>query len=319
MARAAAVSAMNRRAVLQLGVAAAAVSPFAAFSQAPATIRAGASLDDGITPLLYAMHAGIFTKHGLDVTLQGSSSGAALASAVAGGVVDIAKSSLMSLIAAYTHGIHFKIVAGAALYTGHEPTDELVALKTTGITALTQVNGKTIICSAVLSLDQLGVMALIDKRGGNSSTVKFIELPFPAMFGALEQGRADMASIGNPILAANLATGKLRTFGDAYEGLGAPLLVAGWFCSQDYLLRNRPVVERFGAAMREATIYTNGHHAETVPLLADYAHLDPSVIRQMNRLTNATVVQARDIQPAIDAAAKYKFITAGFPASELLP
>jgi len=306
--------------VLQLaGATAVLAAPIPSWSQSLTTVRLGASLDDGITPALYALHAGIFKKFGLDVQLQGSSSGAALASAVAGGVVDIAKSSLMSLISAYTHGVRFKIVAGAAQYLAREPTNQLCALKTGSIKGLADVNGKTIACNALRSLDQLGTQALIDKRGGNSATVKFIELPFSAMLSALEQGRADMAAISNPVLAANLATGELRTFGDAYEGLGAPLLIAGWFCTQDYVSRSPAVVERFARAMREATLYTNAHHAETVPLLADYSHLDPDVIRKMNRLTNATSVDAREIQPAIDAAAKYKYIDEPFSARELLP
>jgi predicted ABC-class ATPase len=38
----------------------------------------------------------------------------------------------------------------------------------------------------------------------------------------------------------------------------------------------------------------------------------------MNRLTNATAVDAKEIQPAIDAAAKYKFIDEAFSAKEFL-
>jgi len=55
------------------------------------TIRVGASPSDGGTALLYAIDSGIFKKHGVDIQLQPAGSGAALASAVAGGTVSLSR------------------------------------------------------------------------------------------------------------------------------------------------------------------------------------------------------------------------------------
>jgi len=281
-------------------------------------VHIGASLDDGLTPVLYAIKAGIFKKAGLDVTLTSAASGAALASAVAGGSVDIAKSTLMSLITAYTHGVYFKLIAGAAIHSTLTPTDELVALKDGGIKSLAEVNGKTVVVSALQSLDHMATEATIDKHGGNSAMVHFIELPFSAMLGALETGRADVASIGNPVLQMALESGKLRTFGDPYEAIAKRFLIAGWFCTADFVTRNPAIVRRFSAALREATLYTNAHHDETVAIIAEYAGIDPEVVRKMNRLTNATELDSTVIQLSIDMAYKYKFINRTFDAKELV-
>jgi hypothetical protein len=70
--------------------------------------------------------------------------------------------------------------------------------------------------------------------------------------------------------------------------------------------------------VRQATLYTNAHHAETVPILAAYSHIDPAVIAKMNRLTNATAVVPQEIQPVIDAAVKYKVIDGTFSAQDFL-
>jgi len=282
-------------------------------------LRVGGAVTDGLTPVLYGIHAGIFERLGLDVALQTSSSGAALAAAVVGGAVDIANSSLMSLITAYARGVKFTIVAGGALYTGASPTTLLSALKSSGIGSLADANGKTVAVSSVQSLDQLGTMALVDRAGGNSATLRFLEMRPATMLAALEQGRADLASITTPALGAALATGTLRTFGDPYAGIGSRFLIAAWFATAEFVARNPGVTERFASGMREAATYTNAHHAETLPLLADYAHLDPKVLETMNRLTTATTAEAREVQPAVDAAAKYKFIGAPFPAQALLP
>jgi NitT/TauT family transport system substrate-binding protein len=292
--------------------------PTAVRAQSLLPVHVGASLDDGLTPVLYAYKTGIFTRNGLDVTLTSASSGAALAAAVAGGSVDIAKSALMSLLSAHMHGIDFKLLAGAVLYTSGTQTVQLCALKTGTIASPADLNGKTVIVDALQSLNQMATQATIDRAGGNSSTVRFIELTPASMLGALETGRADAASIVNPILQAVLDTGKVRTFGDPYDAIGKRFLIAGWFCTASFASRNPVLIKRFAAAVREAALYTNSHHDETVPIIAEYAGLDPDVVRKMHRDTNATDLDPREVQPAIDAAYKYKFISKIFDAKELL-
>jgi NitT/TauT family transport system substrate-binding protein len=282
-------------------------------------VLVGASLDDGLTPLLYAMQTGLFSSAGLNVELQQSQSGAALAIAVAGGAIDIAKSALMSLISAYDRGVHFKLVAPAALYvTTHNPTDELLVSKDSDIKSLADANGKVVVVSALQSFDQLATRAAIDKAGGNSSTVTFMEMPFIAMPLALQQKRADVISIGNPFLAKVLSAGSTRSFGDPYGAIGDHFLEAGWFSTSDYARKNPSVISRFASVMEKANAYCNVHHNETAPILAKYSGIEPEVVLKMTRITFAPNLQAKDIQPAIDAAYKYKYIHQYFAASELL-
>jgi NitT/TauT family transport system substrate-binding protein len=300
------------------GAALAAAFPRGVRAQSLKTVRVGSSLDDGITPLLYGMHAGLFANAGLDIELQGSTSGAALAQAVAGGTIDIAKTALMSLISAYARGVEFKIIAGAALNSDSEPPTVLCVLRDSPIHTAADLNGKTIAVNALQSLDVIGTELALDQHGGNSASVKFVEIPTTTMAVALEQGRADMAAITNPALADALASGKIRTFAAPYSAISPHLLIAGWFSTADYAAHNPDVVTKFRAVMRQAAAYGNAHHAETAPLLADYGHLDPAVVARMNRFVYPTSLDAALIQPAIDAAVKYKVIDHGFSAADLI-
>jgi NitT/TauT family transport system substrate-binding protein len=282
-------------------------------------IRLGAGLDDGLTPVLYAQQSGIFKRNGLDISVVSSSNGAALAVAVAGGSIDIAKSALMSLIAAYAHGVHLKIVAGGTIYDPKSPTDELLVLPDSPIRSPADLTGKIVAVGTLQSLDQMATQMLIDKAGGKSSTVRFIELRYSAMLSSLQAGRADCVSMANPILQNVLESKSARSIGAPYDALGSGFLEAAWFCSDRFATENPAAAQRFGAALRTAAEYTNTHHDETVALLADYAKVDPDVIRKMKRDTNATrPAAAQAIQPCIDAAAKYNYITAPFAAEELL-
>lgn len=310
--------ALPRRRALAL-VAAVAVLPRRSRAQTTIPIRLGAGLDDGLTPVLYAMHSGIFERHGLDVTITSSSNGAALAAAVAGGSVDIAKSALMSLLAAYAHGVRFKIVAGGTIYDPKAPTDELVVLAESSFRVARDLTGKTIAVSTLQSLDQMAIQAFVDRRGGRSSSVRFVELQYSAMLAALQQGRADGASIANPVLQNVLESGRVRSLGAPYSALGSGFLEAAWFCSDAFVHDNREAARRFGEAVREAAAYTNLHHEETASLLAGYAKIDPAVIRKMKRDTIAVgVPTVTSIQPCIDAAYKYGYINAPFVAKALL-
>lgn len=312
---------VSRRAALsRLGALAALAAPARVAAEATTTLRVGSIPDDGLTPVLFARQSGIFRRLGLDVQLQSQASGAAFAAAMVGGTLDVAKSSLMTMIEAYAHGIRFKIIAGGPTSVTAKAMTELVVLKDSSITSLAEVDGKTIASTALRSFDQLGTRALIDRSGGSSATVRFVEMPYAMMLPALEQGRADVVAITNPFLAAALQTGKVRTLGDPYEGIGGRFLIAGWFCTEAFAARNPGLVRRFAEGVRRGAAYTNAHPAETVPLLAAYTRFDAAKLANMPRMSTATTaVDAGEIQPVIDAAAKYGFIDAPFPAQNLLP
>ena len=87
---------------------------------------------------------------------------------------------------------------------------------------------------------------------------------------------------------------------------------------RDYVEHNREVVDRFARVMLAATIYTNAHHAETAPLIIAFTGLDPALAGQLHRGPLAEYLDPRDVQPPIDAAARYKVIERSFPAQELI-
>jgi ABC-type nitrate/sulfonate/bicarbonate transport system substrate-binding protein len=70
--------------------------------------------------------------------------------------------------------------------------------------------------------------------------------------------------------------------------------------------------------MHEASLWTNAHQAETVPIVAAYSGIDPDVIAKGARFTDADYVEARYLQPLIDLFAKCAFIDKPFPAREII-
>jgi NitT/TauT family transport system substrate-binding protein len=293
--------------------------PLAGSAQTRTLIRVESTVDDSVTPVLYGIQSGTFAKGGLDVQLQQASSGAALMAGVTGGSIEIGKASPLPLIAAHVHGIPVVVIEGSALFLAENPITAMIVPKDSPIRTAADLSGKVVAVPALKTLDHIAIQSWVDDHGGNSSAVKFIELPQTAVISAaLLQGRIDAANLVIPTLAEALASGNFRVLSHPFESIGKRFLIAVWFCTRDWAQKNPAALVQFSKAFTESATYTNTHHNETVSMLAAYSHISPDVIRAMTRATTAVKLDPRDLQPLIDAAARYKLVDKAFPAEELI-
>jgi ABC-type nitrate/sulfonate/bicarbonate transport system substrate-binding protein len=171
---------------------------------------------------------------------------------------------------------------------------------------------------AIRDISWVADRAWIDSLGVDSQTVRFIELPQTALGAALDQKRIDAAFVLKPTLDDLLATGRYRSIGQPLDAVGKRWMVAAWFSTTEYATKNREIVARFSQAMRTATVVANTHPAETAPLIAAFVGVDVAAVLSSKRVICAEYLDPREIQPPIDAAARYKVIDHVFPASELI-
>jgi len=281
-------------------------------------LHAGGVPGDDVTPFLYAQSAGIFRRYGIDATLDAAKSGSTVAAAVIGGSYVAGKSSLVSLITAHARGVPLTIVAPAGIWDAKAPTIGLVVKPDGPVKSAADLNGLTVAVSSINDQYTIATKAWIDAHGGDSSTIKLLEIPLSAVAAAIAQGRVDAGSLETPHLQSAIDAGQVRLLAHPFDALGARWLFSAWFTSQDQLAKNPKIVDAFARALRDATVYTNAHHAETVPLIAKLTSLDPDEIAKMTRTNCGIALDPRDIQPLIDGAAKYKVIPAAFDARELI-
>jgi NitT/TauT family transport system substrate-binding protein len=293
----------------------------------PRTVRAQAALprvriasttDEDIIGAVYGVQTGAFAKAGIDVEVTKANNGAATAAAVVGGAIDIGKSSSMGIVNAHARGIPLRIVAAAAMY-GPETNEDagLVVAKEGPIHVARDLEGRTLSVPALHDLFTVAMSAWIDQHGGDSKSVKFVELPNSAAPEAVATGRVDGATIANPQLSLALASGKVRVIGHSFEAIATRFMSAVFFCTADYLAKNRDAVARFRRVLYESDAYINSHHAETVDLLSRYTGIEPKVIAAMPRATLGTTLDPRLLQPLIDRAVQYQAIPKSFDAKEM--
>ena len=275
-------------------------------------------ISDTATSGIYAVSAGLFKKAGLDAQMQLLTSGAAATAAVAGGAAQFGIGSLVNIIAAHVKGIPLTLIAPAGVVTADVPYSQFVVNKDAPIKTAKDLNGKTIGTPGLKDMDTVAVMNWVDKNGGDSTTLKFIEMSGPVALAAIEQGRIDGADLNTPTLTRGLEGGNVRALAQVFDAIAPRFANTGWFTTGDFAAKNQAVVQKFARVMADAATYCNAHHADTVALVAQNAKLDPKLVARMARITFGDYLRPSEIQPLIDVAFKYKTIGKTFDARELI-
>lgn len=266
-------------------------------------VRLGAMPIDTAAEAFYAIDQGFFTAAGLDVTLTILNNGSAIAAAVSAGALDIGFASPAPIMAAHAGGLPVWFIAPATAWDG-KPNAVLMVVKGSPIHTAADLNGKTVAVAGLHDLTQYTVQSWIDRNGGNSATVQFLELPFAQMGLALEQGRVSAATPIQPFSwqMASVATvlGTLDLSPHAY-------LQAGWFAMGSYIERNFEAVRRFTVAIRQTARWANAHPKESGAILARYTKVDPAQIALSTRAhyVDDAHFDPQLIQPVIDAMVHY--------------
>ncbi len=252
----------------------------------------------------YAQELGTFQQAGIDAQISVIQAGSSVVSAIVGGSIDVGFTNPISLAAAHLRDIPIVAIAAAGIYEVHEvPTAAIVVPKTSPIKTARDLNGKTMACSGLKTLGQWAPAAWIDKNGGDSSSVKFAEMPFPDMPLALSQGHVDAAFPAEPFIT--VAKDVARVFADAFAAVAPRFTLGIWVTTRQWADAHRELVAAFANVMSKTAAWSNQNHAQSATILSKYAKLEPGVAASMARVPNATRLSEADLQPVIDLAVRY--------------
>jgi NitT/TauT family transport system substrate-binding protein len=162
----------------------------------------------------------------------------------------------------------------------------------------------------------LAVQAWVDKNGGDSKTLKWVEIPNSAEAAAVAEHRVELCSLNEPQLSAAVDSGKLRIFAKCYDAIATTFAGTIFFTQPDWAEKHVDTIKRWSRVTYEAAAYTNTHHAETAPMMSEVTKIPLAVIQKMTRVNASTSSDPGLIQPAIDTAFKYKSLSRSFPAKE---
>ncbi|HEV8021606.1 MAG TPA: ABC transporter substrate-binding protein [Candidatus Lustribacter sp.] len=262
---------------------------------------------DAGAEVFYGKAMGFFAKAGIDIDILPASNGGASASAVAGNAADIGYADMVSIATAHAKGVDFQVVVPAALHVSAAPTTQLLVAANSPIHTAKDLEGKIVAGSGLGTISGYSPKAWIDQNGGDSTKVKFVELPFPAMQAALDTGRVDAVMIAEPFLAE--AKKVDRVIGSPYDAVSKDFLVSAYFINAAWGKDHADLLKRFIAAMYETAAWANRDHVKSADLLVQYTKIDPAMVSAMTRVRYGERLTAAMLQPVVDVSAKY----GGFP------
>jgi len=286
-------------------------------AQTSQALRVGVLSAESAAEAHYAQDLGYFVKAGLDMTITTMSNTPSIVAAVVAGALDIGYTTIDSVASIHAHNVPLVVIAPATDYVdpGTVNTAGVLVRPDSPIRTAKDLKGKTIASPALHSLGTTGASAWIDANGGDSSTVSYVEIPFPAQPAALAAGRVDAIFEVEPFFGA--AAKQFRVLFSGYSAISKHFLVNLWVATPDWAKAHPDLVSRFVSVIHETAVWANSHHEQSGAILAKYSNIPAETIAAMARSHYAEELTPAIMQPGIDASAKYNGF-ATFPASAFL-
>lgn len=306
---------VNRATALGL-VAAAAAGPLRAFAQT-APLRLGVeSGAETFAELAYGAGAGIFARDGIEAQVSMFPTAGPISAALAGNALDIGTVDVILLANAVGHGLPFVAIASSGLFRTQEPTSGLCVLSTSPLRTGKDFEGTTIALGTLASLTSVSLKMWLTRNGADVRKVQFAEMKFTEMAAALQRGTVNAAYMVEPMLTQY--ADQIKLVATPYSAIADSFPISVIITTRAWLARNPDLVMRFVRAVYETARYANGNRDQTAAALAKSTGLDVGLIERMRRTTFGTSLDAKMLQPVLDAAASAKLIDRPVNAVDLI-
>src|SRR5688572_30148424 len=269
--------------------------------------------------MFVAMEKGFFKAERLDLETLPLAGGAPIINGVVSGDLQFGWTNVISLYQARVGGFDFKLIAGGAtnVKAKHESHAIQVAQNSPVKTAK-DLEGKTVAVNTLNNIVHLMAMAWIDKNGGSSSKVKFVEVPFPQMAATLSAGKLDAISVHEPFATAAIEKGGARVLAQPWGDVLPKFLIASWFASEKWLAKNKETGQAFVRAIGRGIDAIQGDPEGSRAAMVKWAGLNPDLAGKIGLPVFEKGIAEKDLQATIDLTLKYKLIAKAFKARDVI-
>lgn len=299
--------------------AAALVLPWEAVA-AEAKLQVGTMKIGDLAPFFIAQEKGFFKDAALDVNAVAMVGGAAIAPALASGALNIGWSNVVSIFQGHQEGFDYRFISNCALAKrGTNDTFGVAVAADSPIRSAKELAGKTIATNTVGNITQAIGQHWIDHNGGDSSKVKWVEIPFPNMEAAVVQKHIDAFVAVEPwVTVPSEVNKKTRVLGRAAGGIAPRFLIASFFASDAWIQKNGDVVKSFVAALHRGIDAHNADPEQAKAAVARYTGLSPDVVKVVPLPAFEKKLPESDLEPIMDLALRYKLIAKKFPPRDVI-
>jgi NitT/TauT family transport system substrate-binding protein len=274
-----------------------------------------------------AKELGVFEKHGLDVTLNQVNSSSQTVASLRSASIDVIAGPAAPVIDAMAKGVTDFVFFGEAM-----PHTVLEVWVQPNIKTVKDLVGKTISSTNPNSLGDVMIGVWLAKNGIKKSDVEVVYLGgLGNLISAMKANKTEATLILPPLGEQLIPSGqkRLTDLRDiAYSN-------QAWIATKTYAAKNRDALERFVAAVVEATAMTKRDKPRTLPVLPKYTgvtnadwnayaydffapllprvpRVTSEVMKVTQELSTSEAARTFDLKPYIDNSIIDKLMAQGF-------
>ncbi|NUL45442.1 ABC transporter substrate-binding protein [Cellulosimicrobium funkei] len=246
----------------------------------PVTVGAIPIVD--VAPLHLAKEQGFFEEAGLDVTIENTSGGAISFPGVSSGQFDFAFGNVVSMMVARSQGIGLKFFCSGSTTTGEPGEDNvaLIAAPDSGFTTIRDLEGKMLSSNQLANIGDTACRQALDKARGDGAALEFMEMAFPDVQAALENGQLDAGVVVEPFVTPALEAGMVAVAWP-YAEANPELDTGGYFASEETIEDDPDLVLSFREALVRGLEYAQENPDEVRRITGTYTQTPPEVLEQI--------------------------------------
>lgn len=259
--------------------------------------------------LMYGKQEGMFAEHGIELQVNTGAGGAAIIPGVVSGSYDMGGSNVMSVLVGASKGVPITMVTSGT-FAGAKPESAfgaILAAPDSGIQKPADLAGKKLAVNTLEGIADLTTRIALENHGVDPSSVELVEIGFPDMLPALEQGRVDAAWEIEPFVTMARNAGNepvLYPYLETKPGMQ----VGSYVTSDRYMRENPDVVAAFQAAARETATAISEDPAAFREALPELTELSPEAAERMNLPQWKGTVDRSSLRLVNEASVEYGFI-----------
>jgi len=259
-------------------------------------------------PIYVAEVRGIFAAHGLHVKIVSITSTAQTVPDLEHGTFDIAGGQLTTWIAAQSKGLgQFKVLAPGVEIGAN--VNEIMALKSSGITSPADLKGKTIAVNALSGDGVLLTDALLTAYGIKPNQVTLTAMGFPDMAAALLAHRVAAVYMTQPYDTEVEQQDGATVVADLNEGAAQNMLLGGFTVTAQWAAKYPHTAAAFTAAIKEASEVTDTNLSAAQKAAEVYLKASPKVADVMAFGTAPTSVPLEKLNQLADLMHEFGELT----------
>lgn len=281
-------------------------------------VRLGSTTISVTACLQLGIERGTFEDHGLDVEYQASPSGAAIMPAVSSGNTEFGISGPPTVLLAASQGVDVQAVTGLnSSPTEGQDAAAVVVSKESDIETSADLSGHSVAVNTLNGSGALNIRDSVDRAGGSSDDLDFVEISLPDMGAQLEAGSVDAVWTLEPFLSKLVSAGNRVVSYPSVEAIpGQPALLT--FAARKYIEENPDTVKSFQDALHEAVAYCDENPDEYRDAIVRFVEMPEDVVAAIPDELWTPDVDVDLLQKVADQMLTYGMIDSPLKAADLV-